>query len=1036
MKKTTILFLIACLSLATKATDIRLADPTVFCHDGVYYLTGTGEVDGGFTLYTSEDLVHWTPKAGLAADGRLMHNSQSFGSSKFWAPQIFRVKDSSSFGLAYAADEKIAIAYADDPHGPFKQEEIGAIDPNSSMIDPFYFVDDNGKQYLYYVRVDGSNSIYVADLSDNRQSLSNAKQCVSATYGTWQNVTNGYAVAEGPTVFKDGDYYYLVYSCNDYRNINYAVGYAYATSPKGPWTKVASPILTRHHLGLNGTGHGDIFCDKEGQMWYVFHVHNNKTVAETRRTALIPFTLTDNPDEKFCFDYSRAFILQKDAQTEATLPESATIFTVDSITYQVTSATSCAVTFPEGKRFGYKGNIVIPETVTYDNKTYIVDEIGHDAFYKSSANSISLPSSIKKVGYNAFEGCNRLSDIFLLGETPPETDLHVADFGTLHNVMLNVPDGSKLSFQRADGWKEFLHIKDSQPEEEKALLTPTMGWSSWNTYGININENLIKQQANACVNRGFADAGYQYINIDDGYFYHHDESDGHLLIHPQKFPNGLKPLVDYIHSKNLKAGIYTDAGDNTCASAQGTASWGDPWGMGSGIWQHEQQDMDFWFVDCGFDFIKVDYCGASRLTEEGYVTDEEERYSIIAAAMRAAAAKAGRSDLRMNICRWSFPGTWAYDIAGSWRTTGDIYNDWVSVKGIIDENIALSAFCREGHYNDMDMLEVGRGMSEEEDKTHFGMWCIMDSPLLIGCDMSNVSEQARKLMTNSDLIAINQDSLHLQAYPAYYDGHVYTMVKDFEQLFGTKRVVALYNPTDNERTTKLKWESIDLAGTIKMRDLFEQKDLSDCTATSFSVTIPAHATRIYLVEGEERLERTCYEAETAYLSDFSKVGKNDVASWKNVSGFSCGKGVGWLGRRANNDLQWQNVWSKEGGQYKIVIYFASQDTRKIFLQVNDGQPKSKNCNSGSWTRTDSWSTFIDLEPGLNTIRLYNESNWMPDIDYMTLKCIVPASVEPITDSRSNAPKYIVDMLGRVVCDPSLLPSGTIYIEGNQKRIAK
>ena len=254
---------------------------------------------------------------------------------------------------------------------------------------------------------------------------------------------------------------------------------------------------------------------------------------------------------------------------------------------------------------------------------------------------------------------------------------------------------------------------------------PTMGWSSWNTYGVSINESLIKRQADAMVSKGLKDVGFDHINIDDGYFGGRDKKTGQLLIHSQRFPNGLKGVVDHIHSKGLKAGIYSDAGRNTCGSMFN----GDVTGKGVGLYQHDQQDANYFFKDLGFDFIKVDFCGGSYYHNEDHlVLDEKERYTAIANAIK----NTGRTDVRMNACRWAYPGTWIKDVAFSWRTTGDIADNWNSVKGIIAENLYLSAYSSKGHYNDMDMLEVGRSLSVEEDKTHFGMWCIMNSPLLIG----------------------------------------------------------------------------------------------------------------------------------------------------------------------------------------------------------------------------------------------------------------------------------------------------------------
>lgn len=520
------------------------------------------------------------------------------------------------------------------------------------------------------------------------------------------------------------------------------------------------------------------------------------------------------------------------------------------------------------------------------------------------------------------------------------------------------------------------------PKAADPKLTPTMGWSSWNTFAIDINEQLIREQADAMANSGLKDAGYQYINIDDGYFAHHDSIDGHLLIQPEKFPNGLKGLVDYIHSLGLKAGIYTDAGDNTCASMWG----GDTWGQGSGIYGHEQQDMDYWFVDCGFDFIKVDYCGGGHVQSLGLVKNEQEQYTKISQALAEAGRKAGRDDLRMNICRWAFPGVWAADVAGSWRTTGDIYNAWRSVKGILAENLYLSAYASPGHYNDMDMLEVGRSMTVEEDKTHFGMWCIMNSPLLIGCDMRNIKPEAMALMTNPELIALNQDAAYQQAYVVKKTEGCWILVKDLETLYGKKRAVAVYNPDDAEHTVDLVFADVDLGGKVSVRDVFEHADLPVATER-MCVNVPAHGTRIYTLEADKRLERTLYEAETGFIPTYQELVNNQVVKsgiYTHTDACSGGIKAGWLGGSADNLIEWRNVRSFKGGDYDLTIGFCSAENRTIDVRVNGTSVKALSVNSGSWNAVSTTTLPITLKKGNNVITLANPAALMPDIDFISL----------------------------------------------------
>jgi hypothetical protein len=535
---------------------------------------------------------------------------------------------------------------------------------------------------------------------------------------------------------------------------------------------------------------------------------------------------------------------------------------------------------------------------------------------------------------------------------------------------------------------------------------PTMGWSSWNTYGVNINENLIKRQADAMVSKGLKDVGFDHINIDDGYFGGRDKTDGHLLIHKTRFPNGLKPIVEYIHSKGLKAGIYSDAGRNTCGSMFN----GDATGKGVGLYEHDQQDADYFFNDCGFDFIKVDFCGGSYFHNEDHlVLDEQLRYTAIGQAIK----NTGRTDVRMNACRWAYPGTWVSDVAFSWRTTGDINNSWGSVKDILAENLYLSAYCHDGHFNDMDMLEVGRSLSVEEDKTHFGMWCIMASPLLIGCDMTNIKSQTLTLLKNKELIALNQDPLYQQAYVAGLTNGCHILVKDIETQNGTKRAFALYNPNDDARAATIKFSQIDLAGKVQLRDVFQKKDLGDFE-NQYEVTIPAHGTRIYVAEGETRLERTRYEAETAYISDYQEIKNNQAEKtgiYEAADYCSAGYKAGWLGQSEQNDLQWRNVYSDNGGKYRLTIAYISGENRNITVSVNGKKVQTVNVNSGGWSTVGRRNIDINLEKGYNIIRLSNATGWMPDIDYMELKLTEPSAIGNITVTPDNdAPTY--DLQGR------------------------
>lgn len=498
-----------------------------------------------------------------------------------------------------------------------------------------------------------------------------------------------------------------------------------------------------------------------------------------------------------------------------------------------------------------------------------------------------------------------------------------------------------------------------------------MGWSSWNTFSVNISEKLIKGQADAMVSQGLKDVGYDHINIDDGFQYGR-LANGKVRIHPERFPNGIKVVADYIHSKGLKAGIYSDAGDCTC----GSISNGDTRNTNVGFYDHDQIDAEYYFGECGYDFIKVDYCGGSHLA-----LDEQERYTAISNALRAV-----NPEGELNICRWAYPGDWAHDVSVSWRTTGDIYDGWASVRGILDENLYMNAYCYGGTYNDMDMLEVGRSMTAEEDRTHFGMWCIMSSPLLIGCNLATIRPDALALLKNTELIALNQDSLALQAHVVQHTGETYVLVKDIEQRYGTTRAVALYNPSDKEQFMAVSFDELDLGGNVQVRDLFEHQDLGTMTS-HLAVRVPAHGTRIYRLQAEHRIERYRYEAETGYMPCYQEIFNHESKGTGIVQRTSSASGeafCGWLGNRAENNLQWRDVVIAEAGDYTLGFVCATAESRSFDVLVDGVLVGTVTANTGEWAAFKEYSLQASLPQGVHNITLRNASGWMPNIDCMLL----------------------------------------------------
>lgn len=503
---------------------------------------------------------------------------------------------------------------------------------------------------------------------------------------------------------------------------------------------------------------------------------------------------------------------------------------------------------------------------------------------------------------------------------------------------------------------------------QKDIDRPIMGWSSWNTYHVNISEELIKQQADALIKHGLKEAGYNYINIDDGFFGHRDET-GKMHPHPDRFPNGMKVVSDYIHSLGLKAGIYSDAGDNTCGSIYDN----DANGVGSGLYGHEQQDMDLYLKEWNYDFIKIDYCGGRELG-----LDEEKRYSTICQAI----ANTGRTDVSINICRWAFPGTWAKRLARSWRISPDIRPRWNSVKGIIEKNLYLSAYATDGHYNDMDMLEIGRGLKPNEEEVHFGMWCIMSSPLLIGCDMNTIPDFSLKLLKNKELIALNQDVLGLQAHVVQHENESYVLVKDIERKRGLTRAVALYNPSDQPCDFIVPFETLELGGNVKVRDLIKQKDLGKMKE-EIRQTVQSHSVMICKMEAEKRLEPVSYEAEWAYLPCYDDLGKKSKPIvYVPASDCSGRMKISRLGGREENFAEWSEVYSEKGGNYEMTIFYSCDKNRKLEVSVNGTKTVLKDLNSNNEVK--SVTIPVSLKQGYNTVRMGNNFGWAPDIDRFTV----------------------------------------------------
>ncbi|XP_043707280.1 alpha-galactosidase 3 [Telopea speciosissima] len=355
--------------------------------------------------------------------------------------------------------------------------------------------------------------------------------------------------------------------------------------------------------------------------------------------------------------------------------------------------------------------------------------------------------------------------------------------------------------------------------------TPQMGWNSWNFFACNINETVIKETADALISTGLADLGYVYVNIDDCWSAPKRNAKGDLVPDPETFPSGIKALADYMHEKGLKLGIYSDAGAFTCQVRPGSLFY-------------EKSDAEM-FSSWGVDYLKYDNCYNLGIKPE-------KRYP----PMRDALNATGRT-IFYSICEWGVddPALWAGGVGNSWRTTDDINDSWASMTTIADLNDKWAAYAGPGGWNDPDMLEVGNGgMTYHEYRAHFSIWALMKAPLLIGCDVRNLTAETMEIISNEEVIAVNQDPLGVQGKKVSAEGQDNCRQVWAGPLSGNRLVVVLWNRCSKAVNITAKWEMLCLDRTVgvSVRDLWKHEDLSGNSVASFSNRVESHACQMYI----------------------------------------------------------------------------------------------------------------------------------------------------------------------------------------------
>ncbi len=350
---------------------------------------------------------------------------------------------------------------------------------------------------------------------------------------------------------------------------------------------------------------------------------------------------------------------------------------------------------------------------------------------------------------------------------------------------------------------------------QEVAQTPPMGWNSWNHFACRVNDAVVRAAADAIASNGMKDAGYTYVNIDDCWQGQRDAS-GNIQGN-ERFPD-MKALADYVHSKGLKIGLYSSPGPKTCARYEG--SFG-----------HEAQDAKS-YAAWGFDYLKYDWCSASRVYKP-------EQMQAVYKKMGDALKATGRP-IVFSLCQYGLQGVWhwAPSVGGNlWRTTGDINDHWTRMALIGFGQNGLQTFAGPGHWNDPDMLEVGNGgMNHDEYVTHMSLWCMLAAPLLAGNDLAKMTPETLAILTNKEVIALDQDPAGKQGYRVWQEGPYEVWVKP---LADGSKAVGLFNRGNSPMKITANFPDVGMSGTVKVRDLWAHKDLGTASG-SFSAVVPRH----------------------------------------------------------------------------------------------------------------------------------------------------------------------------------------------------
>lgn len=553
-------------------------------------------------------------------------------------------------------------------------------------------------------------------------------------------------------------------------------------------------------------------------------------------------------------------------------------------------------------------------------------------------------------------------------------------------------------------------VVQANANPDSLVLTPPMGWNSWNVFHENINEKQIQEIADVMVSSGLRDAGYIYLNLDDNWMHTKRDANGDLQNHPTTFPSGMKALADYIHDKGLKFGVYGDRGKRTCHH------YNSKWDSENGSYMHEEQDAKK-FAEWGVDYLKYDNCDPAP------GSNQEDDYTRMSKALR----NSGR-DIVFSICAWEYK-EWMPKIAHLWRSTFDIGPEWISsswyrgIYEIIDANDQYWKIAKPGNWNDPDMLEVDNGITYEESRSQMTMWSIMAAPIMISSDIRKMSAEIKELYMNAEMIAVDQDSLGVQGHRvSNVDGKQVWM----KPLKNGDIAVALLNSGNSAATVECSFADLGVEGEVEVRDIWKKKDLGKLDHVS--AELPAHGTAMLrlvvtpvprgLFKGEAfaipgKIEMEDFDIpgvgagnSTYNDGDAENRGDSDYRKGTGVDIYKKDDGRIIVGYNQEGDWLEYTVNVAADGEYTMLASVASGGEGASFKLAMDGKditdeisvPKGEPLEDGSANYDDynEVSATVALEKGEHILRFVVTGDWV-DIDYVKFEAKSAAS----TDSTEN-----------------------------------